>query len=268
MSDSDASPRGVIHLSAGEKNFRLKLHAPSPDLYGFIEHFWFVDWDLREQAPFLQEVLPHPSLHLVREPGKMGLFGVMRGRFGYRLQGRGQVFGIKFQPGGFRPFSSTAVSQFTDRRIELSMVFGAEGAGFEQRLLRLENHEQLIRHAEVFLRERAPNQRDEKLELVRTIVDRIKADRSILRVEDLAEALDVSRRNLQRLFQDYVGVGPKWVIQRYRLHEAIETLARGGRLDGPALAQQLGYCDQAHFIRDFRSIVGQTPAEYAQSARA
>jgi AraC-like DNA-binding protein len=67
---------------------------------------------------------------------------------------------------------------------------------------------------------------------------------------------------LQRIFSQYVGVSPKWVIKRYRLHEAAEQLAGGEVVDWPKIALELGYFDQAHFIKDFKTIVGESPAEY------
>ena len=72
---------------------------------------------------------------------------------------------------------------------------------------------------------------------------------------------------LQRLFGRYVGVSPKWVIQRYRLHEAAEQLATGESVSQTELALNLGYSDQAHFIRDFKAIVGVSPAAYARATR-
>lgn len=75
----------------------------------------------------------------------------------------------------------------------------------------------------------------------------------------------VSKRTLQRIFSQYVGVGPKWVIKRYRLHEAADQLAGGNVVDWPRLALDLGYFDQAHFIKDFKAMVGRTPTEYARN---
>jgi AraC-like DNA-binding protein len=72
-------------------------------------------------------------------------------------------------------------------------------------------------------------------------------------------------RRLQRLFTDHVGVGPKWVIRRYRLHEAAARAADGTGLDLVRLAADLGYSDQAHLTRDFTSIVGLPPARYARA---
>ena len=70
--------------------------------------------------------------------------------------------------------------------------------------------------------------RDEQGAHAGTIVYAIAADRTILRVEDLVERYAINVRMLQRLFAESVGVTPKWVIQRYRLHEAAERLANGG----------------------------------------
>jgi len=71
-------------------------------------------------------------------------------------------------------------------------------------------------------------------------------------------------RTMQRLFARHVGVSPKWVIRRKRLHEAAERLADDDPPDLAALAVDLGYADQAHFVRDFRDLVGVPPGSYVR----
>ena len=75
---------------------------------------------------------------------------------------------------------------------------------------------------------------------------------------------DPDVRPLQQLFCSYVGVGPKWVINRYRLHEAVERLQGGAHINFAELAMDLKYFDQAHFNRDFRKLVGCSPAAYTR----
>ena len=88
------------------------------------------------------------------------------------------------------------------------------------------------------------------------------ADRSLLKVEDACRALGHDIRSLQRLFQKEVGIGPKDVLRRYRLIEAAERLAREPELTGASLAGELGYADQAHFIRDYKAVIGVPPEVY------
>nr|WP_274622340.1 helix-turn-helix transcriptional regulator [Myxococcus fulvus] len=87
-------------------------------------------------------------------------------------------------------------------------------------------------------------------------------------MEQVAALAKLEPRNLQRRFSEAVGVSPKWVLKRYRLHEAAEQLARVQVPDMASLALQLGYFDQSHFIRDFKSLVGCSPGQYAERAAA
>ncbi|MEU1602482.1 AraC family transcriptional regulator [Micromonospora matsumotoense] len=99
-----------------------------------------------------------------------------------------------------------------------------------------------------------------------TLAETIRTDRSVLRVDDFARRHGLSVRRLQRLFLDHVGVGPKWVIRRYRLLEAVEQVVTG-LPDWATLAADLGYSDQAHLSRDFAAVTGRTPTGYARSLR-
>ena len=72
----------------------------------------------------------------------------------------------------------------------------------------------------------------------------------------------MSLRSLQRLFTEYVGVGPKWVIQRFRILDAVAAAHAGAVTDWAALARELGFSDQAHLTRVFTQVVGTPPASY------
>lgn len=78
-------------------------------------------------------------------------------------------------------------------------------------------------------------------------------------MDALAGETGMTVRNLQRLFTEHVGVGPKWLIRRYRLPEVTERMAAGGVIQWAELAADLGYADQAHFVRDFISMFGESP---------
>ncbi len=255
--------RGILNPRLGEKKFTLTRYAPAHDLLFFIDRYWLIRWDLRGQPPYTQETLSNPCVHLVFERGNTLVWGVDTGKFARRLEGVGQVFGIKFRPGAFYPFVKTPVSRFTDRTIRLHEAFGVEAAPLEDALFAFDEAGQ-VDFVDAFLRQRLP-ERDETIVLLNQIIDCITDNRSITKVDDVVKYFGLGKRHLQRLFSQYVGVSPKWVIQRFRLHEAAEQMTAGSVPDWAKLAQSLGYFDQAHFIKDFKTVVGKTPLEYARS---
>jgi len=99
-------------------------------------------------------------------------------------------------------------------------------------------------------------------ELVDEAVDHIVAQTDVTRVEHVARHFGVSSRTLQRRFERFLGVGPKWVIQRRRIHEALEEIEHGRAMDWSALALRLGFADQAHFVHAFTELIGQPPSSY------
>src|ERR1700744_2557416 len=228
--------RGVLGPEAVGAQFPLQRPAPPADLACVIQHHWLVAWDLRGRPDHTTEVLPHPSVHLVLEPGGGAVHGVGRERFTRRLTGAGWAVGTKFHPGGVHPFP-----------------VGAHGGALERRCAALPRPEQALGSVQAMLRARLTPAaaQDPGLRLARTLTDAMLRARPGTRVSEIAAAHDVSIRTVQRLFTTYVGVGPKWVLQRYRLHEALAQLHAGADTDWASVALGLGYYDQAHFIRDF-----------------
>jgi AraC-like DNA-binding protein len=266
MESEILKPRGILNPKAGEKNFHLSLRQPSSDISFFIDHYWIIHWDLRGQEPYVSENLSHPCVHLVFEKGQTAIFGIVTGKFTRRIEGLGGVFGIKFKPGAFYPFVKTPVSKFTDRTLNVSDVFGLDATEItelEEAVLSAQTEDAQVELAELFLRQRLPAQ-DENVALINQIVEFIIAFREVTLVDDVVSSFHIGKRTLQRLFSQYVGVSPKWVIKRYRLQQAADQLTAGEVVDWPRLALDLGYFDQAHFIKDFKAIVGKTPAEYVK----
>jgi AraC-like DNA-binding protein len=253
-------PRGVLHLGQAEPDPRLERFEAGEALHAFVEHYWAVTW--AEQPRVTRETVPHPSVHLVLEPGRSELHGVYPSRFSRIIEGSGRVLGTKFRPGGFRAFVKQSVARFTGKIVAPSTVFGPSIRELEAEAIACSQAGAAFELVEAFLTRFNPTPTPE-LAAISEIVRSIAVDRSITRVEMLAERFEVGLRQLQRVFRDYVGVSPKWVIRRYRLIEAAERLqCRNDSIDFAWLALDLGYSDQSHFIRDFKNMVGRTPAEY------
>ncbi|MFG2087440.1 MULTISPECIES: DUF6597 domain-containing transcriptional factor [unclassified Spirillospora] len=252
--------RGVLYPREQATVATVERASPSPALARFVEFYWHVQW--RTEKPYETKVLSHPNVHLVFEEPFPLIYGVDRTLFVRRLEGRGQVLGVKFRPGAFRPFAAGPVIDLADRRVRAADVLRPEVEDAGRAVLRHTDIGAMVESAEEFLLNGLPAP-DPVAEEVAGMVEAIIADPALFRVDQAADALHVSVRTLQRLFAEYVGASPKWVLRRARLHEAASRADQGVHIDWAALAGDLGYFDQSHLTRDFTATVGVSPARYA-----
>jgi AraC-like DNA-binding protein len=262
---------GLLRPEINDAHVRRDRLDADPGLATWVEHYWSVAWEL-DGPGFVAEVVSHPSVHVTVETGSRPRFGhalpaglvhgVITRRFSQEIAGSGRVFGVKFHPGGFGAFTGADVGAWTDRVLPLSAAFGELADVLVRNVLPLERDHERAAAADAFLLDRVPG-RDARYDEVLAIVRDIQDDPLLTTVELAARRHAVSVRSLQRQFRRYVGVGPKWVLQRARLHDAVTRIDTGRVGDLASLAVDLGYFDQAHFTRDFTALVGQSPAAYA-----
>ncbi|MFF4945577.1 DUF6597 domain-containing transcriptional factor [Streptomyces rubiginosohelvolus] len=262
--------RGIVDAPDLFAHVRFRRREPAAALRPYLEHYWLIDWDLAE--PYAAHVVPHPSVNLVCQRYEAGdsprersgyaeVAGVDPGLFARKLAGRGRVCGVQFRPGGFRPFApGHPVSDWTGRRAEAAEVLRLPPP--VDAVLGPDDEDARVTALDAFLLALEPRP-DPRAALATAAVDRVRTDRTVRRVDGLARDTGLSPRSLQRLFAAYVGVGPKWVILRYRIHEALEAAESGPEVDWARLAADLGYSDQAHLVRDFTATVGVPPTAFA-----
>ncbi len=254
------------HAGAGAA-FTLTRHDPTPALAPFVDYHWVIEWELTGRPDHIQRVLPSPSVHLSIEPRKARITGIMtKSDFAEALSGTGRVLGVRFRPGGLRPFLTGPVSMFTDREVPIEEHFAVDVTDWHDRVASAASAASAAATADEMLGPLVPPI-DPLVDQVAEITNGIRDDVELTRVDAVARRYGIGVRRLQRLFTDYVGIGPKWVICCYRLHEVAGRAASGEDVDWALLAAELGYSDQAHLIREFTAVVGEPPARYARMAR-
>jgi AraC-like DNA-binding protein len=273
--DTAPTTRGVLRPVETVETAELRRDTDvHPALAPFVERYWSVRWDRTGRPPFRSEVLSHPSAHVSVESGDRPRFGfgmpavlvhgVVTRRFVVDLVGTGRVSAAKFRPGGFRAFTGVlpARNSVTLLRDEL----GLDPDRLRAAVLAEDDDADRTAVLDAKLTPLAPEPDPAYLDLL-AVLDRMIDDRTLVRVDQVAQLAGTSTRSLQRAFAAYVGVSPKAVLARYRLQDAAALIDAGEVDDLAALAADLGWFDQAHFSRDFRSVVGITPSAYLQRTR-
>ncbi|SHL13949.1 AraC-type DNA-binding protein [Pseudonocardia thermophila] len=253
-------------LGVRDVDFALDRVPPSPPLAALVERYWRVTWEMPAGRTASVVLLPTPSVNVVLDAGRLAIYGVTHDRFTYTFRGAGRVFGIKFRPAGFLPFLRRPIAGLFGRALPAEQLWGPDATELAVALQAEPSLEGLVALTERFLTARWPEP-DPQVELVQRIVAALLHDREITRVEEVAVRFGIPMRTLQRMFARYVGVSPKWVLRRYRLHEAATRLAEDHDRPWAEVAAELGYFDQSHFIRDFTRAIGLTPVAYAQACR-
>jgi AraC-like DNA-binding protein len=270
--------RGIVHRGVTADLFDLIRGEVGPNLAPFADRLWEVRWDRRGRSPGTSQTIPFPSVNLTVEDGAPGavrhghplpaalVHGVVTRTFRIALDGAGWACGVKFRPGGWAAWTGLDAARLTDRAVPAGPLLGPLGLGDLQADLLAAAPDD--RHAVLrdLLERHAPEPDPDYLRL-RALIERMRDDAALVRVEQLPDLVGWSPRTLQRHFRRTVGVSPKWVLARFRLQEAAVELERDPQVNLAALSARLGWHDQAHFTNDFRRMLGTTPARYAAAVR-
>ncbi|AWB93103.1 helix-turn-helix domain-containing protein [Aeromicrobium chenweiae] len=267
---TDPNGRGeaaILHPATAAQHFSVSRVAPSDRWRRFVEYLWIVRWDVAE--PYDQQVIPQPCVHVTAEPWRgvprLLVNGITREPFVRTLEGSGQVIGATFRPASFRAVLGADLGRVAGRVVPLGDLVGPDDSAAAAALLRPgATDEEMAATLQAHL-DACGAVPDPVADELNALVRAAEVDPSITRADQLADHAGVSLRTLQRHFTAYLGIGPKWVVQRFRLLDAAAA-AHAGPTDWAALAIELGFADQSHLTRAFTAVVGTPPRTYERRA--
>jgi len=245
---------------------------PSRALAPWIECFWSIRAG-PGPAP-VNRVLPDGCADLIvgvdGAPGAM-VVGTMRSALVVPLAAR--LVGVRFHPGAALRIFDAPLAQLTDRRVPLELLWGRAAEALAVALERAVTAEGASRAERVLAQRlgRGTSRAAGDEALARRAVALLRRARGSVGVREVAAALGVGERRLERAFDRSVGVGPKVLGRVLRFRQAIRRLddARNARHSQWAVvAATAGYADQAHLIREFKALAGITPTAYLREQRA
>ncbi len=255
-------------VDPADTSFSIGRWAPSPDLTDLVRRFWVPTWSVPPGTSAPQRVLQYPVCLIVVTGDYSRFYGPTSGLSETELTGDGWAIGTMLAPAAGSVITGGPVAEWTDRHDDLSVVAGSRGRALTEdirTLMAADPHDPSAQHeatdlVEAWIRPLLPA--DDDGMLINAIVEFVENDSTVTSVTQICDRFHVTERTLQRLTQRRLGLTPKWLIQRRRLHEAAERL-RGPDTTLAMIAAELGYADEAHLVRDFRTVTGMTPGQFA-----
>lgn len=251
----------------------IQRFAPGPAMADVVRRYWMPVWSLPPGQVSVQRVLQYPVLQIVVADDCAELVGPATGLSTQDIEGTGWALGTMLQPAAGHVLAGGSVDRLTDRVVPLAEAEGIDGVDLERRVNEAvagqpadpARQAAAVAAVEDALAGLLPV--DDAGRLVNAIVEYVEGDTGVQRVGQVCDKFAITERSLQRLTARRIGLSPKWLIQRRRLHEAAERLREQDSPDLARVAADLGYADQAHFGRDWRAVTGVTPGEFAAEPR-
>lgn len=268
----------IVRYEAGSV---FRGYLPTPPLHTEVALIWMVDGPA---APFAERVLPNGVLELILSLGvpqrvlhdgrrftpyrRAWVAGLQRGPLDISAApdaaGPTSLVGIRFAPGGAKPYLDGAMDALTDGVHEWEGREARWVEGLRERLFEAEDDLARLEAVETALlqrRLRGPPM-DPRVRFALGWMQRAPAG---LGVAQLCRTLGMSRKHLHSLFRRDVGLPPKSLQRILRFQSVLRAVESGGEPLWADLAHCCGYSDQAHLIHDFRAFAGVTPTRYLRS---
>lgn len=252
---------------------RYREIQPAAALAGHIECYWMLQSNGSAANLPSQRILPDGCVEMIvnfAEPfaqrNAAGAFerqplhfvvGQMQAPVEIKPTGSVKGLGIRFHPAGARKILGIPMQELSGRMVPLEAlqhdlvdaVRSACGAGETRERLRI---------IEAALLKRAAQGSDADPAVWGALKRLLETDGCVM-IEELTAQAGVSRRQLERKFQDWVGLTPKVLGRILRFQRVFKAL-ESGAANWAEVAADCGYYDQSHLIRDFRQFAGECPS--------
>jgi AraC-like DNA-binding protein len=234
---------------------------PSGDVYSLVACRWMrqtAEEDPRDSVL----ILPDGCVDLLWREGKLILAGLDRSARPASVSPGERILGLRLRPGVAGAVLGMPASEVLDVHVKLEELLGATATELAERLAESEDDEEAFGLLERTVRYRIQDGGPDPLVLAATR----RLGFPGIRVDQLAESLGISERQLRRRFHQAVGYGPKTLdrVLRFRRLVAQAGAVAEGESDLARLAADLGYADQAHMTRDCLRLSGLTPVQLAE----
>lgn len=249
---------------------------PSDKLKGLVRFFWVFEM-AKNTEPYIYRSMADPCCELLfhykgrfDELSKTGeriesfLSGIHSQTHHYRrfiTEEAFGIFGVYLYPFATRQFFNLSANELTNQMPDLHAALGSKGKELEEQMLQAANNQTryhiLSEYLEKVFHKYEPDQHP-ALKAVTHIIH----SKTTFSVRELANHYNLSERQFERKFKEYSGFTPKKYMRIVRFSEACSHYSEMSNKSLAEIAHSCGYYDQSHFIKEFKSFSGYSPADY------
>jgi AraC-like DNA-binding protein len=266
-----------IHQIAISPQFSFQMLFPEGLLAEYVSMLWVSDGT----PPYAQErIVPDGASVLIFNYGSnvhsesdreykeikktlfTGVFSIFSNINYTANQSIHNQIGIIFKPAGVYPFLREPISEFKNLAIETDLLSNKQFDEWHERLGLVNDSKAKLLLLEKLLNEKLYQNFEETLIPQLILLIQLNPNASIT---EIVQKTGYSQQHLNRLLSKFGGTNAKGFQRIFKMNAVMKTIRKNqSDLNLTEIAYQSGYFDQAHFIHDFKEMVGMTPKEYRQ----
>lgn len=249
---------------------------PAPELSPYIQNYWYLKPSRDEVVDLSVDVYVDARADLVfnfgasysRQVGPSQPVECTHSNLDFqrkfpikiRQKGAVEIVGVRFHTGGLAPFLAEPAGKFTNLTPPPAQVLGKEAEQVEKSLKESLDHPVHISELldDFFL------SRFQFSANIKTFFDwKCQVENSVgeKHLSELFEGM-TTYRQIDRLFYRYFGLSPKFYSRVIRFQKTLEIMRRGTPRSFGDLFAKLGYYDQPHLVKEFKTFAGGIPKDF------
>jgi len=166
---------------------------------------------------------------------------------------------VEFKPNTAKYFIPTKLDDFQNKLIDIFEIWGNASLNLSQKINAARTDLDKVRLLEAFFLDKFIPQ---KVSTIDKTIDLIIASNGFITAKELAINASLSAAQYRKRFKEEVGISPSQYCKIIRVKSALQVFENNYKKSLTALSYELGYFDQAHFIKDFKSITGSSPKHF------
>lgn len=256
----------LLQGTGSDDLYSYREYLPGKSLANYVVCYWTSQFRGQGQStPLLHRVIPDGCVDIIFDLGarsfRRGAFvsGLMTSYEVMPLAEPQSMFGIRFFVEEADRFFRCPVAEISAGHVWLEDIWGSEALWVMEGLLEAADTAQRIAWVEQLLMQQLRCDGTRQNALLLTSMQHMYEHQGNLSVASLAEKVCYSERNVRRMFQQALGIGPKELARIIQFQSLLQLLARGQAASLADAAVQCGYYDQSHVSKSFRAYYGETP---------
>ncbi len=258
---------------------KFEFFQPSGILANYIKQYWLLETD-QSDGSIVERVIPNGTVDLMfhykkelfvkTETGneytqpKSFISGISSSFADVHSQGEIGMICVEFYPFAANCFFQLPLKEIENTILDLESIYNQEIKDVEELIAGENTSQKKINFIEKFLLSHLQFKNNHNVKFIKEGLKLIKQQKGNISINELSRSLCTTPKTLERKFATYLGKTPKQYSKIIRFQQMIYSLSKDSDDSYIDLIYHFGFYDQAHFIKEFKSLSGYTPKEFAK----